>query len=119
MSIQDDWGEVRRHWRELEREPLLPEDVFDHTAQQRIGTTIAREAVTASQRVVKLKFSRRSESYCLLQAADAQDRAQRARSHSDRDAWMRIADKWLALLERMKASRDLVDERKMPGDGND
>jgi hypothetical protein len=106
MSIQDDWDEVRSRWERLKRKPLSPDEVFDDPAQRRIGKSIAREAISAPQRVVRLKLARRSEGYYLLQAAEAQDRAERARSPRDRDAWLRIADNWLDLLKRMKVSRD-------------
>ena len=106
MVIQDDWDEVRGQWRRLEEKPLSAEEVFDRPAQHRIARSIAREAVRAPERVVKLKLARRSESYYLLQTADAQDRAQRALSSKDSEAWLRIADKWLDLLKRTKASRD-------------
>jgi hypothetical protein len=107
MSIQDDWDEIRSLWRGLEGKPLPPDEVFDNPAQRRIAKSIATEATRSPERVVKLKMSRRSESYYLLQAADAQDRAQRAHSPKDRDGWQRIADKWLDLLRRAKASREL------------
>jgi hypothetical protein len=107
MSIQDDWDAVRNNWQSLERKPLSPDEVFDAPAQRRIGKSIANGAVAAPQRVVRLKLARRSEGYYLLQAAEAQDRAERARSPADREAWLRIADKWLDLLRRMKASREL------------
>src|SRR5687767_11432772 len=107
MSIQDDWDEIRSLWRGLEGKPLPPEELFDNPAQRRIANSIASEAARSPDRVVKLKMSRRSESYYLLQAADAQDRAQRAHSDKDRDGWLRIADKWLELLKRAKASREL------------
>jgi hypothetical protein len=106
MSIRDDWDEVRSRWERLKRKPLSPDDVFDKPAQYRIGKSIAREAVSAPQRVVRLKLALRSEGYYLLQAAEAQDRAERARSATDRDAWLRIADKWQDLLKRLKASRE-------------
>ena len=107
MSVQDNWDEVRSHWQRLEGKPLLPEQVFDNPAQRRIAKSIASEAQRSPERVVKLKLSRRSESYYLLQVADAQDRAQRAHLPKDREGWQRIADKWLDLLKRMKAARDV------------
>jgi hypothetical protein len=106
MSIQDDWDEVRSLWQRLERKRLSPDEVFDHPAQGRIARSIASEAARSPERVVKLKLSRQGESYYLLQAADAQDRAQRAHSAKDREGWQRIADKWLDLLKRAKASRE-------------
>ena len=103
----DDWDEVRDSWRQLEAKPLSPDEVFDNPAQHRIGKSIASEAARSPDTVARLKLSRRSESYYLLQAADAQDRAQRAQSPKDRDAWLRIADKWLDLLKNINVSRGL------------
>ena len=106
MSVQDDWDEVRSRWDRLKRKPLSADQVFDNPAQHRIGKSIAREAVSAPQQVIRLKLALQSEGYYLLQAAEAQDRAERARSLADRDAWLRIADKWRDLLKRAKESRD-------------
>ena len=107
MSIQDDWDAVRSGWERLKGKSLRPEEVFDTSAQGRIGRSIAREAVSAPQRVVRLKLARRSEGYYLLQVAEAQDRADRAHSPTDRESWQRISDQWLGLLKRRKASHEL------------
>jgi hypothetical protein len=39
------------------------------------------------------------EDYYRREAADAQRHADRARSESDRAAWLRIAQSWLSLIE--------------------
>jgi hypothetical protein len=104
---QDEWETVRRRWARLERKPLSPDEVFNTSAQRRIGRSIAREALSESQRVVRLKLARRSEGYYLLQAAEAQDRAERAQSPKDREAWQDVAAKWHGLLKRMKHSSEV------------
>ena len=98
----EDWDEVRGRWQRLADQPLAPEDVFDKPAQQRMGSSIAKEAVKSPQSVTKLKMSRRNEAYYLLQVGDAQDHAERAHSTADRDAWTRIANKWLELLRGLR-----------------
>ena len=110
-----DYEKLRAHWQNLQRNALDPDEVFDTTAQIRIGFSIAKEAASAPGKVHRLKLSRRTEAYYLLQAADAQDHAQRARSLTDREAWLRLAHSWLRLLGQKRASRgqtfeDAVDE---------
>ena len=111
-----DHEKLRAHGQDLQRNALDPDEVFDNTAQIRIGFSIAREAASAPGKVHRLKLSRRTEAYYLLQAADAQDHAQRARSLTDREAWLRLAHSWLRLLGQKRASQgqtfdDAVDER--------
>jgi hypothetical protein len=111
----DGGEELRAHWQRLQRCRLSPEDVFDDPAQRRIGSSIATGAVSAPQRVISLKHSRRTEAYYLLQAADAQDRAQRAHSPADREAWSRLAHNWLALLKNTRALREHETRRVVGG----
>ena len=103
-----DYEKLRAHWQNLQRNALDPDEVFDTTAQIRIGFSIAREAASAPGKVQRLKQSRRTEAYYLLQAADAQDHAQQARSLTDREAWLRLAHSWLRLLGQMRASRGQI-----------
>ena len=100
----ENWDEVRIHWQRLEREALSVEEIFDDPAKQRIAHSIAEEALRSPEQVVRLKLRRRSEAYYSLQAADAQEQAQRARSPADRAVWTRIAGKWLELLNRVRTS---------------
>ena len=101
----ENWDEVRIHWQRLEREGALsPEEIFDDPAKQRIAHSIAKEAVRSPEQVVRLKLRRQTEAYYSLQAADAQEQAQRAHSPADRAVWTRIAGKWLELLSRVRTS---------------
>ena len=100
----ENWDEVRIHWERLEREALSPEEIFDDPAKRRIAHSIAKEAVRSPEQVVRLKLRRQTEVYYSLQAADAQEQAQRAHSPADRVVWTRIAAKWLELLSRVRTS---------------
>ena len=115
-SSREDWEELRAHWQRLKRAQLSPDEVFDGPAQRRIGGSIAREAIRAPERVISLKQARRTEAYYLLQAADAQDHAQRAQAPTDRDAWLRLAYNWLALLRNKRASCERAPDEAAEGE---
>ena len=112
-----DWEKLRAHWQKLQRSALHPEDVFDSTAQIRIGFSIAQEAASAPGKVHRLKLTRRTKAYYLLQAADAQEHAHSARSPTDREAWLRLAHSWLKLLEQRPPSREPADDDAVEGHG--
>jgi hypothetical protein len=47
-----------------------------------------------------------SREYYRREAADAQDRADRARTDEDRAAWLRIAQSWLGLIKLTGEEQD-------------